>query len=383
MRIANIWLSKIVLNFEYRARDGQNATLHGARGLAAFLVVLSHIGAGGVTERFFGALPLHLEMTKFFLMSGQYGVEFFFMISGYLITASILRHETVKAFLLDRCIRLYPVFIPAVMFIFIAGPFIGYRYFAGFSWVDWLVSLFSNLLFLPGVVPVEAALVVAWSLSYEAVFYLSVCGYCILARRPLAKVVFSAAIVMPLIAIYPRMIFFVVGAGVYSLVKNGAEVRFRIKSGFIVNLFLFFVLLFLMQYHDDIGLDISPTAMLLAYLGSIILGYLVFIEIVMQSFLPKRLLSSSVMQFLGTISYSLYIWHTILMFGTKRVFEGTVGSLGGGVSFALFAATSISLSIIVSYASYRVFEVKVAKFLLRKKAGAAERDGLRLAAQAK
>ncbi|WP_262694126.1 acyltransferase family protein [Kordiimonas aquimaris] len=341
----------------------KNTCIHGARGLAAMLVLVSHIGVGGITEAFFYQLSPSLEILKFILIAGQYGVEIFFMISGYLITKSINRRGTIKSFLIDRCIRLYPVFIPALMSIFVLGPFIGYRYFAGFSWFDWIANLISNLLFLPGVVPIEAALVVAWSLSYEAVFYLSVCIYRYLSNSTVKVVIFSSAMVLPLIVIYPRMVFFVVGAGIYFLLRRGSELPFRLPCGFNVNLLIFFALLFLMQYSRDVGMEIVPLAMFIGYLMSVFFGYLVFSEIVMQSYFPRLLLSSRTMQFLGTISYSLYIWHTIIMFGTKRVFESTVHQLGSYMSFALFVIISVMFSIIVSYISYRVLELKVAKLL--------------------
>ena len=124
-----------------------------------------------------------------------------------------------------------------------------------------------------------------------------------------------------------------------------------------------------MQYHENVGPNIGPVAKFFVYLLSVFVGYLAFLEIVIQSYFSKRLLSSSMMQFLGTISYSLYIWHTIIMFGTKRTFESAVPVLGSYISFVLFAITSIVLSIMVSYVSYRLLEVKVARLLLRWKAG--------------
>jgi len=344
-------------------KNNHNISLHGARGLAALIVVFSHVGAGGVTEKFFHEMTFALTVFKNILLSGQYGVEIFFMISGYLITASIIRHKSVTSFLVDRCIRLYPVFLPTILLIFILGPFAGYAYFAGFSWLDWVGHLVMNLLFIPGVIPVEAALVVAWSLSYEAVFYLAMSYLKFFNRNKLAQYAFIIFAVIPFLIILPRAWYFVIGIVIYFMVQNGINIKLRLPRMFLVNLFSFLVVLFLLQFPGEVGVVLSQWHIVLLWIVSLLLGYLVFIEIVMQSHLAVLLLKWRWMQFLGTISYSLYIWHTLIMFGTKRIFANTLDVFGSYGAFLLFALVSIILSLLISYLSYVVFEVKIVKLL--------------------
>jgi len=340
-------------------KKGINTTLHGARGLAALMVVFSHIGISGITDKFFVEIPQYLSVIKYILLSGQYGVEIFFMISGYLITASIIRHKSVSSFLVDRIIRLYPVFLPALLFVFILGPFAGYAYFQDFSWFQWLYHFIMNLLFIPGVIPIKAALVVAWSLSYEAVFYLAMSYFKYFKRNKKAQVIFLIFAVLPFLFLLPRAIFFIIGVAIYYGENNG--IKLRSLNLFFLNFVAFFCVLFFIQFHEDIGVLVVEWQVILLRGISAIFGYLIFVEIVNQTLHARLLLQWRWVQFLGTISYSLYIWHTLILFGTKRIFGNSFAVFGSYSSFILFSITTLLLSILVSYISYVVFEVRVVR----------------------
>lgn len=342
-----------------------NQTLHGARGLAALMVVFSHVGVSGVTDNFFMEIPIFLSVFKYVLLSGQYGVEIFFMISGYLITISINRHKTVASFLLDRCIRIYPVFLPAILFIFIFGPLAGYHYFAGFSWFDWLKSLVFNLLFIPGVIPIKAALVVAWSLSYEAVFYLAISFLKYYQNNKKVLCFFVVFGAIPFLLMLPRAFFFLVGASLYYLLPINNKKWLRMPKLFFLNIIMLIAVLFLIQFHSEIGIPLSHWQTLILRSFSIILGYFFFVEVVVQSPPAVLFLKWRWIQFLGTVSYSLYIWHTLVLFGTKRVFAGTFEIFGSYGSFFLFSITSLFLSILVALVSYILLEKKAYNIMAR------------------
>ncbi|MDA7568198.1 acyltransferase [Emcibacteraceae bacterium] len=350
-----------------RKKVSMNIALHGARGIAALMVVLSHISSGGITDRFFPNMTPNLIVLKNVLLSGQYGVEIFFMISGYLITASVIRHKSAASFILDRCIRLYPVVIPALLFIFISGPLIGYAYFDDFTALEWGFHLIINLLFIPGIYPIEAALVVAWSLSYEALFYLSASYVKYFQNNNYAKYVLFLLVIPPFLYFYPRAIFLVIGVAVYFNIKNGLKINYRTPNFFFPNFLLFLFLLYFIQFHNELNIVVSQIMLGLLWLISIVLGYLIFIEIVMQTNMALKLLALKWMQFLGTISYSLYIWHTLIMFVTKRIFSNTVEIFGSYGSFIMFALVSIALSLVISYISYVILEVRVVQYLSKYK----------------
>jgi peptidoglycan/LPS O-acetylase OafA/YrhL len=79
-----------------------------------------------------------------------------------------------------------------------------------------------------------------------------------------------------------------------------------------------------------------------------------------------RFLESRAFQFLGQISYSFYLWHALVMSLVKRpVLALVVPRFGVAWGFALFCALSSSLSIAIAWASWSVFEVRLARFAHR------------------
>ena len=62
---------------------------------------------------------------------GGHGVELFFMISGFLIPASLVRHGSLARFFFDRVLRIMPVFLVLHVALFVIGPIVGYKFFRG------------------------------------------------------------------------------------------------------------------------------------------------------------------------------------------------------------------------------------------------------------
>lgn len=99
------------------------------------------------------------------------------------------------------------------------------------------------------------------------------------------------------------------------------------------------------------------------WLWSFHLGYLVFVGIALDGQLVRLLLGGRVMQFLGAISCNLYIWHTLVIFFTKRIFLTALDVIGNVGSFLLFSLTSILLSIMVTFLSYHTLEVRLTRII--------------------
>ncbi len=79
------------------------AWLDALRGFAALCVVFDH-----------GSTLLLLPVRSFlyqWLNLGQYGVFVFFLVSGYIVPASLERKGSVRGFWISRVFRLYPMFI--------------------------------------------------------------------------------------------------------------------------------------------------------------------------------------------------------------------------------------------------------------------------------
>ncbi len=101
---------------------------------------------------------------------GEYGVFVFFLVSGYIIPASLERKGSVRGFWTSRLFRLYPLYVVALVLAAAAyhtghGTIRGAEHHPGQSVSAWLLML-PNLLTGPNVPNVT------WTLSYEMVFYL-------------------------------------------------------------------------------------------------------------------------------------------------------------------------------------------------------------------
>lgn len=101
---------------------------------------------------------------------GQYGVFVFFLVSGYIVPASLERRGSVRSFWIGRAFRLYPLYALAVILALIAwrtgyGSIYGGQHHPSASVASQLLML-SNVLSGPNVPNV------VWTLSYEMVFYL-------------------------------------------------------------------------------------------------------------------------------------------------------------------------------------------------------------------
>lgn len=146
--------------------------MEGMRGFAVFLVFLVHyttLSAPWITPdtalwHFAGAVRV----------IGNSGVDIFFFLSGYLIYGSLMgRQQAFLPFMRRRISRIYPTFCV----VFAAYLALSYLYPAESriptSRIEAGAYILQNFLLLPGLIPVRPIITVAWSLSYEMFFYLS------------------------------------------------------------------------------------------------------------------------------------------------------------------------------------------------------------------
>jgi len=322
-----------------------NRQIHGLRGFSTLAVFVYHVYGMGTLWNFW---PAALNPVAPFFEAGRHGVEIFFIISGYLITGSLIRHRSAAKFLLDRAIRLYPVFMTIQLIVFGLGPFIHYKWLSGISAFGWVVAFIENGLFLPGIFDLPLAQLNAWSLSYEAAFYLVSAICFVLGQRVgrwpvIAVLAVCLAVVLPL---YPRAIFFLPGVAIFFLSRRGALNLPRWVRG--VSLA---ALAFTLALLTVAGARIWPIY------GAAAPAFLFFISVVEGKCLLSAILRTRFLQYLGTISYSFYLWSPVVTYPMKIVIERHLhGRLGDLVNVALFAVVGFTASVAVSHLSHRVLE---------------------------
>lgn len=137
--------------------------LDGLRFIAFLMVMFYHYLFIAPLQKF---IPIDYTVEAFSF--GEYGVDLFFLISGFVITLSS-ENRSVKQFLIARFNRIVPLFIICAVIIFlfsISLPMINIK--------ERAVSLLYSLSFFPGLFGKEYFSAVYWTITIEVTFYLLV-----------------------------------------------------------------------------------------------------------------------------------------------------------------------------------------------------------------
>ncbi|MDR3450392.1 MAG: acyltransferase [Alphaproteobacteria bacterium] len=150
-------------------------TLQAGRGLAALIVVLFHLNGS-----IFGLDKYFPQQIWQGFMFGHAGVEYFFVLSGFIIAhihwKDIGLPSRLRSFAAKRFVRIYPVYwlvLAVLLPIYFFVPAFAKDAPHGF------IHLFGDLSLLP--TPTGTTLVVAWTLKHEILFY---AGFACLIAAP-------------------------------------------------------------------------------------------------------------------------------------------------------------------------------------------------------
>lgn len=345
-----------------------NLPLNGYRGFCALFVFVFHLGSAGVVSLPSGTW-LNDELAHLW-SSMAYGVEMFFMISGFVILGSLLRHATLKGFLQDRFIRIYSAWVPALLAVTAVCIILKMKMFSDASFAQGMGIFAANLLLLPPLLPFPLVHQGSWSLSYEWVFYISAVLGAWLLRRTAPKpwaVVAWALLSALFVCLYPRALFFLTGVIVFScqpwFVRHERWLKLPLVS----------LLVFLIAWRLTGTGNAHSGGTLFEWLGNgywlaALVAFLasvhLFAGIALNASRQFAFLGTRAFQFLGTISYSFYLWHALVMSATKRLAIAYIEPrFGTAAAFLVFLLSSMAIGLLVSWASWAFFEVRLAKIL--------------------
>jgi len=136
------------------ASDNRFRELDVLRGVAAFAVLVYHYS--GHARRFFGDFPFDFPL-------GMYGVQLFFVVSGFVIYYSLERSATIAEFAFSRFSRLFPTYCGALALLF-ACDLADDRHV-------WVTGYAVNATMLPKFLGFPFVDDVYWTLEVELVFY--------------------------------------------------------------------------------------------------------------------------------------------------------------------------------------------------------------------
>lgn len=341
--------------------ESRNRSIQGLRGLAAAMVLVFHIQMMGAKGEFWDELPLGNWLHEI----GPIAVRLFFFISGYLIVGSLWKSGDIRRFAMNRVLRIYPVFLVLHLVMFTLGPVVNYEWVGGSSGdtmgrlmgdpLAWTFHFLSNLFFLPGLFPLPIAQQNAWSLSYEALFYL-MAAFMFIAWSRYDQIHgrvqwwFGWTLMLSFCLYDADGWFFLIGVAVWWLQKEG-----RLKLPKLGPLDLFSLVGGFVLFHAG-----------QKALSAIILS-LFFIMVVLEQGWSRPLLQSRVMNFLGTISYSMYLVHPFALEALRRALHhGTPhGKLVQGAPW-LFWIVGPAFAVLCAWLSYVLIEKRFTRWLSSK-----------------
>ncbi|GAA3338549.1 hypothetical protein GCM10020358_19060 [Amorphoplanes nipponensis] len=141
------------------------AWLDGLRAVAVLLVLYAHLSR----VLFRGARAVSAE----WLHAGTAGVMLFFLVSGYIIPASLERHGSLRTFWVSRLCRLLPLYLVVAALVAALGAG-GLLPLDPALAADPLTAAVAHATLLPQLLGVPLLTPVLWTLTFEMAFYLLV-----------------------------------------------------------------------------------------------------------------------------------------------------------------------------------------------------------------
>ncbi|MFF4036122.1 acyltransferase family protein [Streptomyces sviceus] len=139
--------------------------LDALRGIAALVVVFDHSSYTFMAD-------FRRELMPQFNTS-RYGIMVFFLVSGYIIPASLERRGCVRTFWIGRIFRVYPLWA-VVVTVLLAAHLLGVAELRDFGGRSAVTVVLAHATMLQELLGTPNVLLVLWTLSYEMSFYLLV-----------------------------------------------------------------------------------------------------------------------------------------------------------------------------------------------------------------
>lgn len=341
-------------------RAGKNVYIQGARGLFAFFVVLYHVHNSGLAT----VPALRTGVARFLLGSLEHGVELFFGISGIVIIASLLRHQSASRFMHDRLTRLLPVLWVSNCLILAFATFVKVP-------LPPLHEVVASFLLPPPFLNIALVNPIAWTLGFEFCFYVFCAVWWLCWRRSSIALVLLAMLAAVWLFVYPRTMMMLMGVVIaFGWLDNSVTRKLSRHALFWLICYLV-CLRAVVQYFGDGSVDAANPLLLnrdqilpfeLALWLTTTTGGLALMGIASGSGILGRFLGSAPMVKLGDMSFSLYLWHIPVMALVKRIILA-LGFDGEIYSQLLMLVVSVPLSLLVARFSYELIELRLTRWL--------------------
>jgi len=355
--------------------------LNALRFFAAYLVVLHH------AEQI--RLKYHLFSLKQYSLfnNGGVGVTFFFVLSGFLITYLLLKENriyndiSIRNFYVRRVLRIWPLYFMLVGIGTLALPILIKLLHINYAMPYHFTNVFGYyLFFMPFMVNVlfgHHLLEPLWSIGVEELFYLSWAPAIKVFRKHILSIIIITISIK--LALSIGLYFSNVSASIKEVVGMlqfeamgigglGAYIIFNrqkdIKEGFIFSkafqvLMFVFIISYVLFWKELSAFSDIFKILWTTPLASHILMMLVFCWLIINISLNENSLvklNGKKLNFLGEISYGIYMYHMLVVFGVVVILSKVLNHLNPVISTIVFYIIITSGTVIVSYLSKRFFE---------------------------
>ncbi len=327
-------------------------SLDGFRGISILLVLIYHV-------------QLALKRPFF---QGEFGVEIFFVISGFIITTILLKEKvkkqtvSLKKFYIRRSLKIIPIAYLYLLFVIIVNSYYLHVHPNNFL---------SAALFIKNtdIIPTwpNGLTDHFWSLSVEEQFYLLFPVILASNTRRYPYVLLAFLAVLPVVLILEYKQVGVFGTPAMNTILDFFRSFMPILFGSLASVLIFKkiivkrfyrntiisnVLLLLLAYNLYIGINVAGVRVNTIWLCPVVIAMVIINNLTPSTDLFFKFLNSKLLVFVGVASYSLYVWQQVFILGRPWA-----GAFPYGGSLWLNAP----LALIIGFASYYLIEIPLAK----------------------
>ena len=332
------------------------------RFLLALLVVISHISQFSENRGF----PFFNDFSIFH--KGTEAVYMFFSLSGFLIIKQLFvekKHTNsinLKNFYKRRILRIFPLYYLVLTFGFLYYrlilPFFGFEFENNY---DFLTGIFLSVTFFPNIFSTYSPggiLEILWSIGIEEQFYLFIAPLFLLL--PLKRIILF-------LCVFTSIYFLIYFSEYLAFLKEYNMLFFYFSFGglcSIIHSYNFFqilinklrypiLLIFIIYFTTGIFTN-NFNPFFYNLFSFILFGFAISILAIR----PIKILQNKMMDYVGKISYGIYMYHAIIMQLVGLIYLKVISKFDfqNTSDIIIINLSVITITIVVSHFSYKYYE---------------------------
>ncbi|EMW4538926.1 acyltransferase [Salmonella enterica] len=315
---------------------------------------------------------------------GIIGVDVFFVISGFIMFYTTQNYRqgiaSTKHFLLNRAIRIVPLYYFGLLIAFLFGGAMSTFHYP--SKVQTLISALTftvnNISVKPHYINDAGMYNIRWTLNYEIYFYIVFAVCLLMKHRILALACWGCIVtfIIPSIAGFAPTISvqgYAFQTPTIAFLTNPLLLEFLIGvfAGYIyiqfkkhilstklpiISIIIAFCLLAYIIYgiysNRIVALNLGSTAIIGFFVLFLTLG-----ESILNPYIPRALI------YIGDISFSLYLLHNPIIIAVKKL----IGPIGESATRGIFVViVAMLLSVLISHLTHKYIEISLTRKLKSK-----------------